>query len=396
MQGWDWLIKPQNGTTNPYTRRFITRVLIKAVVLFLVINTAFLYFDWGRRLDRTTISGTITPTRERLPYAENQTESYSLSPDDLEATFRTHRLTWLATQPKYEKRVIVIGDSSVWGVLLNNNDTLAGQLNALKIRDTRFYNLGYPVQSLTKDALILNYAVERFQPDLILWLVTLESFAPESQLAPMLVRRNPAAVERLVRQYGLKIDPNNSKFMPRTLWENTLIGGRRRIADWLRLELYGFTGGATGVDQVYPRFYIPRMEDFDPDDFTDGLDSWAGLTSDLTGNLALPPDFMAFHALEAGLKAARSIPVILVNEPMFISSGQNSDVRYNFFYPRWAYDRYREQLRTFAERQPNLTYLDLWDAIPPSEFTDSAVHLTPTGSRQLTELIYRQALQSTP
>ena len=32
-------------------------------------------------------------------------------------------------------------------------------------------------------------------------------------------------------------------------------------------------------------------------------------------------------------------------------------------------------------------YLDLWDAIPPDEFTDTPVHLTPAGTRLLAEML---------
>jgi hypothetical protein len=48
--------------------------------------------------------------------------------------------------------------------------------------------------------------------------------------------------------------------------------------------------------------------------------------------------------LAATLERAGDVPVLLINEPMFISSGQNSDLRYNSFYPRWAYDQYRAML----------------------------------------------------
>ncbi len=62
---------------------------------------------------------------------------------------------------------------------------------------------------------------------------------------------------------------------------------------------------------------------------------------------------------------AGSIPVVIINEPMFISQGKNSDIRYNFYYPRWAYDDYREMmteksikislaLSGFLECQPSL------------------------------------------
>jgi len=63
---------------------------------------------------------------------------------------------------------------------------------------------------------------------------------------------------------------------------------------------------------------------------------------------------------------------------MFVSRGQNSDLRYNFFYPRWAYDTYR---RLLAEqcRLRGWHCLDLWAAVPASEYTDSAIHLTSAG-----------------
>ena len=81
---------------------------------------------------------------------------------------------------------------------------------------------------------------------------------------------------------------------------------------------------------------------------------------------------------------AGSVPVVLINEPIFISDGANSDVRYNSFYPRWAYDAYRVLLAERAAAE-GWRYLDLWDAIPPDEFTDTPVHLTPAGARLLAE-----------
>jgi hypothetical protein len=77
---------------------------------------------------------------------------------------------------------------------------------------------------------------------------------------------------------------------------------------------------------------------------------------------------------------------LIVNEPIFISSGANSDLRYNSWYPRWAYDQYRALLAQEA-RANGWQYLDLWDSIDPAEFTDSPVHLTAVGTRGLAELI---------
>jgi hypothetical protein len=65
-----------------------------------------------------------------------------------------------------------------------------------------------------------------------------------------------------------------------------------------------------------------------------------------------------------------------------ISNGLNSDIRYNFFYPRWAYDEYRQLLNEQAAAH-KWHYLDLWDLVPMQEFTNSAIHLTPMGEAML-------------
>jgi hypothetical protein len=74
--------------------------------------------------------------------------------------------------------------------------------------------------------------------------------------------------------------------------------------------------------------------------------------------------------------------VLIVNEPMFVSAGAHSDVRYNFFYPRWAYDDYRQWLSDECRRQA-WRCVDLWDQLPGSVFTDSAVHYNAAGAGML-------------
>jgi hypothetical protein len=128
----------------------------------------------------------------------------------------------------------------------------------------------------------------------------------------------------------------------------------------------------TGIDQYYPDTYTPRTSDFEQDL------SW----EDITEPQPLTEAELAFDLLEAGHQIAGDVPLLLVNEPIFISDGQNSDLRYNLWYPRWAYDQYRD-LYAFIATERGWRYLDLWDSIDATEFTDSPVHLTATGSRQL-------------
>lgn len=78
--------------------------------------------------------------------------------------------------------------------------------------------------------------------------------------------------------------------------------------------------------------------------------------------------------------------MVIVNEPMLISSGKNSHLRYNFFYPRWAYDEWRAMMQTLAATE-GWHYLDAWNLVPETEFTNGAIHLTPLGERMLAETL---------
>ncbi len=121
-------------------------------------------------------------------------------------------------------------------------------------------------------------------------------------------------------------------------------------------------------------------------------DALSGYVSDLTSirNSHAALRTGSFDVLDAGLKRVRDempgTPVLVVNEPIFRSAGQKSGVRYDFFYPRWAYDAYRRWLDSHAAHG-GYAYLDAWDAVPSAEFTDSAVHLTPQGVAMLADKV---------
>jgi hypothetical protein len=272
-----------------------------------------------------------------------------------------------------EYRVLLIGDSSVWGTLLTPEQTLAGQLNASRItacgKVVHVYNLGYPTISLMKDLMILDQA-QNYQPDLVIWLTTLEAFPKDKQLASPIVANNTKRIERLITTYQLPIDKNASALHQLSNWDQTFVRQRRAVADLVRLQIYGALWAATGIDQVYPKDYERAQIDLEADEDFHGLTSLQ--------------DALAFDVLDAGMSVTPNM--ILVNEPMLISDGANSDIRYNFFYPRWAYDEYRSLLKTHATAN-HWKYLDLWDLAPANEFTNSAIHLTPSGESLLAEKI---------
>jgi len=354
------------------------RITAKAVLLFVLFNVVFAAIMPLDALGTLSLYNVLLPGRERLPYGEEPAQSYNLSLDNIPAMMASHTLA----RPKAadEFRIILIGDSATWGWFLENKDTLAGRINAGRYvttdgRRVVAYNLGYPIMSLTKDLVLLNEAM-RYRPDLILWPVTLESFPREKQLVHPLLQNNPARVRALIGDYQLSLDPLDPRLAEPSFLGRTIFGQRRALADWMRLQFYGFSWAATGIDQAIPA-EIPR----NPSDFDENV-QWQSFTQPT----ALKQEDLAFDVLAAGVKLAGKVPVIIVNEPMFVSHGKNSQLRYNSFYPRWAYDTFRELLGT-AALENGWRYLDLWDSIASDEFTNTPVHLTPKGSAQLAEQV---------
>ncbi len=371
----------------PVTGRFVGSVLLRTAVLLLALNLAFGWLDPLPGLARLSAYNSLFPGRLRLPYGDDPPDDYNLSPMSLEAMIASHEIAGTARAPG-EFRVIVLGDSSVWGYLLPPDETLAAQLNRMDLtlsdgRRLRAFNLGYPIMSLTKDLLILEQTLP-YEPDLVIWLVTLESFPRAKQLYPPLLQHNAPAVRRLIATLDLALDPHDPRLVDETFLDRTLIGRRRALADLLRLQLYGILWGATGIDQAIPETYTARMEDLPADDTFQGF-----APGELTAQ------YLAFDVLRAAHTLAGPIPVLIVNEPMFVSRGANSDIRYNFYYPRWAYDAYRQWLSDACADQ-RWQCLDLWQALPPDEFTDSAIHYTATGAQALAEDIGTWVLENAP
>jgi hypothetical protein len=359
-------------------------VILKALLLFLGANLLFALLDPLPALGKVSAYNRLFPGRMRLPYGENPDKAYNLSLFQLEGMLASHEIA-AGPKPEGEYRVIFVGDSATWGFLLGAEQTLTAYLNAAgtKLPDgrrVRAYNLGYPVMSLAKDLLILSEAM-RYDPDLIVWPLTLESFPYDKQLFAPLLQHNREKLAALIDRYGLRLDPDDPGLIRPGPWEKTLIGQRRALADLARLQLYGVMWAATGIDQDLPENFTPRMEDLPAEEEFHGLQP-----------PHLPEEALAFEILEAGRELAGETPVLLINEPMFISQGENSDIRYNFYYPRWAYDDYRAMLSRRAQAQ-GWHYRDLWELVPPGEFTNSAVHMSPAGTELLAREVGRAILE---
>jgi hypothetical protein len=362
-----------NSANPSHNARFLGGVLVKGLLLFLALNLLFALLNPLPALGRLSVYNGLIPGRARLPFGEVPDKAYNLSLFSLEAMFASHEVNHPKTTDEY--RILVVGDSSVWGTLLTPSQTLTGQINTGGYRSAdgrtiRAYNLGYPTISLTKDLLVLSH-LRQYQPDMIVWLVTLEAFPRTRQLTSPLLQHNPGEVRALINTEQLRLDPHDPALIDLSFWQRTIIGQRRALADIFRLQIYSVMWSATGIDQYYPKTYELRANDQPADATFQGLQPPHLSASDLS-----------LDVLAAGMDMVPGVPVLLVNEPMFIGSGANSDIRYNFFYPRWAYEDYRQLLSNLA-LEKSWHYLDLWDTVPASEFTNSAIHLTPKGTTQL-------------
>lgn len=363
MTQWDWLVKPE----KPYSWTFARNVVIKAILLFIGVNVVYALVQPLPWLSQVTLYGTAFPARSRLPYADNPDVAYNVSLNPIEGLFASHILSESSTDDKYQ--IFIVGDSSVWGWLLDDTQTFDACINGRGVVDAtgkpiKAYNLGYPSTNALKDLMIISEALQ-YQPDLIIWLVTLESLYDVDQTTHPILQNNAEIVLSLIDDYSISLNTedlsSSNSILDRTLW-----GQRRELADWLRHQLFGIPWTHTHIDHVNPRFFRPAMENLPA---SEQVTNRAYLTPE---NLK---DSLAIDVIQAGVQLTheQDVTLLIVNEPILVSSGINSDKRYNELHPRWIYDRYRGLMLTEAEGN-NWRYLDLWNAVPAEAFTDFPLH----------------------
>jgi hypothetical protein len=370
-------------------------VLVKALLLFLAVN---LLYAW---IDPSPVSFSLTnrllPGFERFPAIRVPITrpdggvgvQTSLIPN-LDIIFAAHEITGtLKTADEY--RIVFLGDSSMWGSGLTTGQTLVGVINQAGLetctgQKVRAYSLGYPSNSAMKDLMIMARA-NAYSPDMFIWTFSLQAFAPERQ--NVLVDDNLADYRNLILRYNLKtpyqpeealIEPG---FLDKTLWA-------RRKDLRLQIQVQGFA--------------ISRLF-FGTDDIRSAVSEDADLVRRLPGptakyfsynqtdNLFKNRWLLPFDTIRVAHEIAGDRPLLLVNEPIYIAAGENSDIRYNWIYPRWAFDQYRVfmQNRTI---QKDWHYHDFWDLLPQSEFLDTIFHRNAQGNRHFAQMLIPLILEN--
>ncbi len=360
------------------------RVLVKAILLFVVFNLVFAWLDPA--VGKITGYNSLWPGRLRFPYEEAPryyAEGHNAPViDDFDAMFGSHVIE-AAPKPADEFRVLLLGDSATWGGHVSPPDMLAEQFNRMELtscdgRKIKAYDMGYPWPSLLRDVLVLDRA-KRYEPDMVVWLVTLHSFE-KKEADREFIGPHMARMSELVEEYDLKLPKAYANVPEPTLWDRTIVGQRKHLKDVLLAQAFGPLWAATGVDNHYAMGVnhppVPQdvLSDFTYFEYKSGADAPALVKS------------LMFDTVRVGHEIADPAPVIMVNEPIFIASGQHSNIRYNHLYPRWAYNAYRAAVRDWMKAQGYVFY-DFWKAIPTSEFVNDTFHRDPLGEKRFAELL---------
>lgn len=361
--------EPRSYNAEMRTRVSARSVLPRALVFFAVLEGLVLGMPIGT--DSISMYAAWGIQRERFPLSTVSPWDNALDVGNLDAMFAAH----VVSNPREpdEFRVLVLGDSTIWGLQYTAEEVLPGRLNGLGLRcgekAMRFYNLSFPRSSATKDLMILDHAL-RTKPDAIIWLVTWYTLMPKTRVDHWMVTQNPAEYRALALRYD---------FLPRnaeepTFWED-IFDRNRRLFRTIRFQLYTLVDLATGRDQIPGPPQIPATE-------LSADETFEGMKPPTLRKEQVSLDQVAdFHDL------AGSVPVMLINEPILIMQGiVNSNIRYNSYYPRWVYDQYREHLARAAMTN-GWNYVDLWDIFPARDFADTPLHLVPSAHRILAETL---------
>jgi hypothetical protein len=344
------------------------RVLVKGIVLYVIFEAIFLYIDPSPAY--LNIYSIPALKWERFPFrAEPMHEYMALDVGILDTLFASH----VISEPKEtdEFRVILLGDSATWGAPLPADGALSSQINALDLtcgdRHVRAYNLAYPEPSALKDIVILDHALP-YEPDLVIWSVTLLTLTTDLADEHPLFVTEEGEVHGITSQLAIL----KGKFPAQSLKQD-FVHGQISIYRTLRFQSFFPIQLALGT----------RTDEFPV--------MGTQLSDDLIFANLEPPvlekNDVATEYVNHFLVLAGEIPVVVMNEPITVIEGvPNSDVRYNSYYPRWAYDGYREYMNS-AAAQGGWHYLDYWNAFGSEYFADTPLHLTRAGNVHLAGML---------
>ncbi len=348
------------------------RLVLKALGIFVILNAAFAGLH--PQIGRLSIFNKVVSGRARLPAVNPAGQDFRIG--DVDALFSAHVISGTVKSPG-EYRVLLLGNSQTWGWLVPPSQTVAEYLNqrdwAGCHQNIRFYNLAYPFPSALRDFFYLHEALP-YKPDMVIWMVTLESFSPRP-IDQLLLDVDPTVRFGLLPAYGLqRYQPLIGR--PLEFADSTLMGQGSHLKSLVVLQLYGIIWDATGIDN---RPSEPLT------DSTVGSQSSAQPRATSSS-----PKDLTFDVLQAGQTMLNGVPILVVNEPIPVSA--DPALRYNSIPVRQSYDQYQQRLRAYTS-SATIPYRDFYDQIPASEFPAGNLHLTARGEKELAKLLAGEVAQ---
>jgi len=179
---------------------------------------------------------------------------------------------------------------------------------------------------------------------------------------------------QLTTEFGLTSFPAQTfGHADQSWWSDTFLNQRATVYRWLRWQIYNglrqpnFRVFPAGIIKQFP---VPEDPLIKPDD-----------------PIFMPMPGPTWDALTV-LPQLTSIPILIVNEPMYIDTTANNN--YNVEVSKVAYDEYRATLNRFCAEH-HLWCIDIWNAVPPEEYTDSDYHRTPEGQGIIAAAVVQEA-----
>lgn len=304
----------------------------------------------------------------------------------LEPLLRQHELCWWSPHRPGELRVVLVGNSSVFGFPLPVEQTFAHLLNqdfATEDVPAHVFNLAWVNTYQLKDAVIIHDALP-YQPDVILYPITLAEMQHAAPIIfPSVIQFFDSNASPLA---ALAAHPPPGLAEPLALYRPVLES--RRPVQWsfarlqeggtfLRTAVQGHAqsvGRRLGAVQPTPPVWTAgRQTTYDCSrtqaDFDwqfRGWQSWNVL------------------AYLEQIRSTRGVAAVVVNWP--VAHEPVGDC-YNVRYPAAAFAEYNAWLRAETAAR-GLHYVDLHDLLPADFFLDS-LHVSAAGHRQIAEQLSR-------
>lgn len=304
----------------------------------------------------------------------------------LELLLRQHELCWRPAAAPDELRVVLVGNSAVYGFPLPAEQTLAAELNAHFAAGgipAHVFNLGFVNTYQVRDAMIIREALA-YDPDVIVYPLTLAEFVHVAPVPfPSLVQFFDSNRLRLAAMVG---DPPPGLEEPFLRYANFLHRPRadyhatdplREAGAFLRL------GAHASAQSIVARIHSPapgyqhaptsRKDQYDCDQVA-------------ATNATQFRDWNQWNILAylAELHRGRGIDVLVVDWPV---AHEPIGECYNARYTAALDSEFVSWLRTQTAAL-DLAYLDLHDLLPAGEFIDS-LHVSAEGHRRIATEVAR-------